>query len=990
MMMKKVFMKYAVYVGALVASIQPLIWADETIPTAVPEPELSIELGAPFRKDAILQRETKVPVWGWSKPGTKVTVKFAGQEKSTVAAGNGQGTDAAKWMVELDPLKASFEPAEMVVSESTGASVVLTNILVGEVWLASGQSNMNRPVNKTSVSKLGPPAKAELNPIRQCSVVDALPSLYPIERAKAAWNMDWITHNAISYAFARKLLEELDVPVGIIHCAVGETTIQTWTPRSGFAGGEDEYTKAIYRKILEGDPSTPEHKAVWDKFYRDVEDTMKRNKEQAARGEVPEPLPPRPSANLTSTRDATWMFNGKMNPMIPYAIRGAIWNQGYHSKHEGIVYYNNLHSMIRGWRKEWNRPELPVYFHQFYTPHQSFDCMESDTHPSIDPTSETRLGTWLARDIPNADMASQIDIGGNVHYYCKAVPGQRFARLALKNLYGKNIVAHGPMFKSYTVKGNQLIIEFEHVEGGLVVAETVSNAKAGNIEEPTVIENGDDQVKLFYLAGEDRIWHPANMKIDGERVIITSPAVPDPRGVSYASGGAAWLPNLYNRSLLPTTPFIYFDNELVTSKTWPGGHPLQIAGVKPNPELFGKLNDFRSLPLLSSQFRNDAVFQADVPVTIWGSVRANGIFQDQPEKGVCKVIFEFSPQIGSGQGEIRKTIDVTPEMREWQVVLPPMKAGNDSYTLKVSFTVDGEVVHERICKNIVFGNVFYVAAPGSGPQRKFAFVAPEPKPSGQIVRMMVNRSKRSSKEFPSRYSVSTSPKPDTDFSERWEDASGVPAALGHAIAAKTQTPVGIIYMEVKGGGNPPLKDWIAPESLDQATSLMDDYKQWASIRPGNGHYDANVSNYVADWKRYWSDYIPKIIKTKKLAMDAEWGDSFPSLKAEITTTASTTFYVSTLCYTPASLKGIIFLGYPELFGESGGANFGPEMTALANGWKARFGSPDPHFFYTVPSKALVPEYTIPKGIHGKNTAVEITQWNVLEPLVNRVAEEMQQ
>jgi len=930
-----------------------------------------------------------VPVWGWSKPGTKVIVKFAGQEKSTVVAASDNGMDVAKWRVELDPLKGSFEPAEMVITESTGASVVIKNILVGEVWVASGQSNMNRPVSKTSVGKLGPPAKVEIAPIRQFSLVDALPSLYPIERAKGAWSKDWITHNAISYAFAHKLLEELNVPIGFLHCAVGETTIQTWTPRSGFAGGEDDYTKAIYKKILEADPSTPEHKAVWDKFYTDVEDTMKRNKEQAARGEVIETLPPRPPANMTSTRDATWMFNGKMNPMIPYAIRGVIWNQGYHSKHEGLYYYNNLHSLIRGWRKEWNRPELPVYFHQFYTPHVSFDMVESDTHPSIDPTAETRLGTWLARDIPNADMACQIDIGGNVHYYCKAVSGQRFARLALKNLYGKKIVAHGPMFKSYTVEGNQLIVEFEHASGGLVVAETGSNAKAGKIEEPSLIENGDDQVKLFYLAGEDRIWHPANMKIDGERVIVTSPAVPSPRGVSYATGGVAWLPNLYNRSLLPTTPFIYFDNELVTSKTWPGGHPMQIVGVKPNPELFGKLNDYRSLPLLSSQFRDHAVFQADAPVTIWGSVRSNGIFQDQPEKGVCKVHFEFSSQAGSGQSDIKKTIDVTPEMREWQVVLPPMKAGNNPYTLKVSFTVDGELVHERICTNIVYGNVFYVAASGSGIQRKFAYQVPEVKPSGQIVRMMVNRSKRSSKEFPSRYSVSTSPKPDTDFSERWEDATGVSGALGHAIAAKTNTPVGIIYMEVKGGKNPGTKDWIPPESLDQAPSLMDDYKQWASLRPGNEYYNANVRNYVADWKRYWKDYVSAIITTKKLAMDAEWGDSFPSLKAEITTTASTTFYVSTLCYTPASLKGIIFLGYPELFNEGKGADFGPEMTALANGWKARFGAPDPHFFYTVPSKALVPEYTMPKGINGKNTAIEISRWEDVSTVIEAAVREIQ-
>jgi len=928
-------------------------WA--AVPVEIPQ--LAIELGTPFRDNAILQREMKVPVWGWSKPGTQVTVEFAAQKKTATAGQNN------KWMIELEPLKASFEPQEMIISESAGAKVILKNILIGEVWLASGQSNMNRPVRKTNCKLLPPPARAEISPIRDCRVTDAPSSLHPIERVNGEWIMDAGDLNAISYAFAHKIYAELDVPIGILHCAVGETAIQAWVPRCGFADGKDEYTKHIYQKILETDPTTPEHKAAWSTFYKDIEDTLQKNKERVERSEEALPVNTKVPGNMVGDRDASWMFNGRMNPMIPYAIRGAIWNQGYHSMGDGIVYYNNLHSMIRGWRTMWNRPNLPVYFHQFYTPG------EGSILPSIAPIAEMRLGTWMARDIPHANMASQIDIGGVVHYLNKAIPGQRLALHALKNEYGKQVEVNGPMFKSYTVEGDKLIVQFEHAAGGLVVAETGSNVKADKLEYPTMIENGDEQVKLFYLAGEDRVWHAASMKIDGGRVILTADAVKTPRGVSYATGGVAWQPNLYNRALLPTTPFIYYDHELVTSKTWPGGDPLQIGGVEINQNRYGKKNEYRSLPLLSTHFTSDAVFQADVPVTIWGS--AVNLYGPE-EKGKAEIRFSF--------GSIEKTIPVTSEMREWQVILPPMKASTNPMTLKASFWVDGELVHERICENIVYGDVWYVAAPN------MTFNIPEVKPSGQIVRMLDNNSKRSSSPRPSRFSVSVSTKPagNNRFGTSWVKAEGVAAALGNTISAKTGRPVGIIFMQSKARDNPDLKSWIPAEFLNQAPMLIEDYKQLASIRPGNEFYDANVQRYVTDWKKHWSEYIPKMMATGKTPSGVAW-TLYPTLSADVSTVASQTYNVSTYSFTPASLKGIIFLSYPELFKDSKGAAFGAEMAALANSWKSRFGTPDQHFFYTIPSGTLAAGVTKPDGIKGKSAGIEINSWDDIVKLIERVA-----
>ncbi|MBL7220078.1 MAG: hypothetical protein ISS69_08185, partial [Phycisphaerae bacterium] len=768
------------------------------------EEKPAIELGALFADNAILQRQMKVPVWGWSKPGTKIRVEFAGQKKTAAAGKDG------KWMLQLDQLKASFEPAEMVISDNAGKTVTLKNILVGEVWVASGQSNMQWKVAKSSCNKLSVKAKGNVAPIREFEVTSVYSAPHPIERATGSWkNGEYTNYSAIAFAFAHKLYGELDVPIGILNCCFSSTSIQAWVPRVGFAGGEDEYTKGIYKKILETDPTTPEHKAAWSKFYRGLEDAMKENDVRIKKGLAPRKISPETPGNMSGNRDASWMFNGRLNPVIPYAIRGGIWNQGYHNMGEGLPYYNNLHSLVRGWRMRWNRPELPVYFHQFYCPGQK-GRKDRDNNPTIGPAAEMRLGTWLARDIPNTGMASQIDITGGIHYSHKAVPGQRLALHALKNQYGKKVVADGPMYKSHTVKGDKLIIEFDYAKGGLVVAEAGYNAigrkkDSTGFADPKIIKNGDDQVKLFYLAGDDRVWHPAGMTIDGDKVIVTSPKVKKPRGVSYATAGVAFQPALYNRALLPMTPFIYYDQKMVTSKTWPDER-LKIAGVVIDPETIGKKNEYRKMPLLSTQFRDNAVFQAGAAVTIWGSAIHDWGYE---AKGKAVIKFSFAGT--------EKTIPVTPGMREWKVTVGPMKASAAPKTLKVTFTIDGELAHESIRENVVIGDVFYVAAPSMNLK------LPAAKPSGRVVRTIKRQAKRWAFSRPSRYSICVSTTPKNRFASKWMDADGLAGIIGHKIAANTGKPVGIVFMQngiPKGGANPPLKSWIAAEYLKEAPSLL--------------------------------------------------------------------------------------------------------------------------------------------------------------------------
>ncbi len=962
---------------------------------AAQDSEAVIKLGAPFADNAVLQRGSLVPVWGWSKPGTRVTVQFAGQSKTATADKSG------KWTVKLSELEASFEPRELVVRENTGESVTLTNILVGEVWLASGQSNMQWKVGKSSCNQLKVEPKDNVAPIREFEVTSVFAMLHPIEKATGEWkNGDYTNYSAIAFAFAHKLYNELEVPIGILNCSFSQTAIQAWVPREGFRDAADEYTQTIYRKILETDPTTPEHKAAWNNFYADIEDTLKQNAARVSKGLAPQAVSTKTPGNMNGNRDASWLYNGRLNPVVPYAIRGAIWNQGYANMGEGLPYYNNLHSLVRGWRMVWDRPTLPVYFHQFYCPGQKG---EWNNQPNMGSTAEMRLGTWLARDIPNTGMASQIDITGGIHYFNKAVPGQRLALHALKNEYQQDVVADGPMFKSYSVKGNQLIIEFDHAAGGLVVGETRSNTDRSNKErtgfaDPKVIQVGEDQVKLFNIAGEDRVWHPAQVQIAGDKVVLTSPNVKSPRGVSYGTGGIGFQPNLYNKALLPMTPFIYYDHDLVTSKTWPD-EKLKVAGEVIDPASVGKLAEWYKMPLLSTQFRDNAVLQARQPITFWGSVMHDYGYEAE---GNAFIKFSFAG--------IEKTIPVTDDSphiveiapgqaryqhaaKEWRLTVPAMKPSAKAHTLKVTLLIDGEVAHERVCENIVIGDVWFVAAPPTvGQAARFPDETGPQAGNSRQVRMMTRKAKRFSHHAPSRYTVCVSRTPKNRFASEWKDATGLAAAIGGEIANNTGNPVGIIFMQSgmtsMGRGVPSknltdLKSWIPVNDLRHAPSLMDDYKDLAAVRPGNSYYADNARRYVAAWKEHWGKFIPQMMTTKAVPDGSPWG-TYPTMSGEVSSVASQTYNVMVHSFTPTSLSGIIFLASPAMIEDDQGAHFGEQLSVLANSWKTRFGSKHSRFIYTIPSQTLAPKITKPTSIEGKSTAIEIDDWSDVSKVIDAV------
>jgi len=928
-------------------------------PAPAPKPAPAIELGTPFADNAILQREMPVPVWGWSKPGTKVTVEFAGQKKTATAGADG------KWTASLDPLTANATPAEMVVTDDAGKKVVLTNILVGEVWMASGQSNMQWAVQKSSVSfiakQLVDEAKAAgtpLPPIREGKITDSFASLHPVEHATLAWSdgSDYSDYSAVAFACAADLWKELRVPIGILNCSFSQTSIESWTPRVGFGLASDDYNKGIAKRLLETDPATPEHAAAWKAFAEKIEATLADNAALVAKKEPAKPVAVETPGNMNGNRDASWMYNGRMHPVVPYAIRGAIWNQGFANIGGGLTYYDNLHALIAGWRKVWNRPDLPVYFNQFF-------AFQANDGLDLNPMAEMRLGTWLARDIPHTGMASQIDVTGVIHYFNKALSGQRMARHALKNQYGKkDVVTDGPMLKGYRVEGTKVVVELDHTDGGLVVAKT----PAGQVlEVPAVIENGAEQVTLFYVADKDRVWHRAKVQIDGSTLVVTADGVKEPHGVAYGCRGVGPLPGIFNKALLPLTPFIQFEHALVTSRDWPGG-VLKVAGVELDPSTVGKPYEYRKMPLLAQPFDDHAVLQADAPITIWGSAVHDFGYE---AKGKAEIAFSFA---GTHQ-----TIPVTPGMKEWRVTLPPMKASMDPQALHVTFSIDGEKVHERLCKDIVIGDVWYVS--GTSTQAAERHPGSKPAAEGPIlddgatagpVRLMIRSASRATSPRPSRYMVSTSLTPHNRYASFWlAPKDGPVAAFGARLHKETGRPVGVVFMSAPGLE---LKQWIGFDHLAAVPGLKADHENIATAVPGTPFYETAVRGYLAAWKKYWAEDVPELIAAKR-PHPTGWG-GYPTFGGEVTSTAAQAYNVMTTPFADFRFKGVVFLTAPKMVAADEGASFAAQLPALAASWRATFGG-DPAFYYTLPAKSLAPKIAAPQGIAPPGGAIEVTEWN---------------
>ena len=434
----------------------------------------AVKLPAVIGDNMVLQRDMPVPIWGSADKGEDVTVTLAGQILSAKAGDDG------RWKVVLAKLSVG-QPLEMTVKGSSGNTITLKNILVGEVWVCSGQSNMEMGIGMCNKAQ-EEIAAANYPEIRLFKVVKAK-AAQPAVDAKGAWTPctsqsvaadGWGGFSAAAYYFGRHLHKELKVPVGLIDTSWGGTPAEFWTSR----------------KVLEADPAI-------------------------------KPL---------AAGESSCLYNGMIAPLIPYAIRGAIWYQGESNLSRAYQYRTLLPAMIANWRTDWGQGDFPFGIVQ----------LAPFRYGGQNPANWAELCEAQRMTLdrsPNTGMAVTVDIGDvkDIHPKNKQDVGRRLALWALAKSYGQNLVYSGPIYKSMTVEGNKIRLQFDHVGSGLIASD-------------------GKPLTYFTIAGVDQKFVPATAVIDGNSVVVSSDQVAQPAAVRFA-----WVddtsPNFANKEGLPASPF---------------------------------------------------------------------------------------------------------------------------------------------------------------------------------------------------------------------------------------------------------------------------------------------------------------------------------------------------------------------------------------------------------------------------------------------------
>ena len=515
-----------------------------------------VKLPAMFADHMILQRDVSVPVWGWAKEGEEVVVEFAGQKKAATTDATG------KWQVKLDPLAASAESREMKIG-----SRVIKDVLVGEVWLASGQSNMGFPLS--SAHNADQALAAAGDPLLRFFTVQNATASEPQNELRGRWDLSdpntAKAFSAVAYFFARDLRVKLGVPVAILHSSWGGTPAQAWLSMDSlhesppFENYAKSYDAALikHREVLAHPEKMDAYRqdlAQWQKEVAPAfNDAMKSW--NAGPKSSPKPVPARPEpANpdpmdipSPSSRPGTpsVIFNAKIAPLVGYAMRGALWYQGEANAGNGIEYRTLLPRLIGDWRKRWGQGDFPFLVVQL----AAWD-MDKSPAPFHQWPWLREAQSLTVKTVPNTALAVAIDVGNpaDVHPKGKEPVGQRLALAARKLAYGETqLVASGPVFREAKAEGATMRVTFTETGSGLTIGQTPWRAD-GDTPWPT------DKLVGFTLAGEDHEWHDAEAKIEGDTIIVSSPAVTKPVAVRYAWANSPRC-NLYNREALPAAPF---------------------------------------------------------------------------------------------------------------------------------------------------------------------------------------------------------------------------------------------------------------------------------------------------------------------------------------------------------------------------------------------------------------------------------------------------
>lgn len=483
----------------------------------------ALELAPPFTDHAVLQRDVAVPVWGWDdQPGATVTVQFAGQTKQTLV--NAAGT----WRADLDPLPASATGADLVVTRGN-TSITLRDVVVGEVWLASGQSNMEWALHSSpklyAVEKTRP-----ANPlIRHLRVEHAGADVPATKVPHSGWQSatpDTIGgFTAVGYFFAQRVSEQLKVPVGLINASGGGTTIESWIPEPVLRAHRSwpalqREMQAAWREWPERYAAQPGLEAAWAK-------ALEENRLHGTPVTVPWPRPPvGPGSGFAPAR----LFNGMIAPFAPYALRGALWYQGESNVGRHRDYAELLPAMIGAWRATWLHGDFPFFVVQL----PNYEGWDKETGTGWAYLREAQA--IAVNRTPAAGLAVIIDgtEPDDLHPQDKRPVGDRLARLALARIHeARGVMDSGPLLQAATREGTAFRVTFAYAAGLTSTATAVGG---------------------FELAGPDKTFHPATATIEGTTVLVRAAAVPEPVAVRYAFRNVPDA-TLVNAAGLPAAPF---------------------------------------------------------------------------------------------------------------------------------------------------------------------------------------------------------------------------------------------------------------------------------------------------------------------------------------------------------------------------------------------------------------------------------------------------
>lgn len=469
----------------------------------------------------VLQQKQAVPVWGFADAGENVTVAFGKQKKTVIADANG------KWRVNLDAMKADFTPQTMTIAEKN--TIELKNILIGEVWLVSGQSNMQWTLFQSSngareVASANHPNIRLFNVSREVAFKKKQGKLGEWQATTPESVKDF---SGAGYYFAVDLQKNLNVPVGIINSSYGGSQAEAWTPVEYLNANPDLKITVERTKIWEAE--RPKVRADYDAAIKKWREESEKQKSVGAK---PSPSPGVPDS-LRDYRIASSIYDRMIEPLMPFAVKGAVWYQGESNEARAEQYNILLLTMIRAWREHWGAGNFP------------FGIIQLPNYRAIKPEPVDEAWSFIreaqrqtALNTANTGLIVTIDIGeaNDIHPKNKLDVGKRMAIWALKNVYRKKITA-SPMFEKAEIKGSKIILTFTDVGSGLKIKD-------------------GDKLDEFAIAGADKKFVWAEAKIVGKnKVEVSSPKVTNPQAVRYAFNNNPKHPNLTNDVGLPAAPF---------------------------------------------------------------------------------------------------------------------------------------------------------------------------------------------------------------------------------------------------------------------------------------------------------------------------------------------------------------------------------------------------------------------------------------------------